>query len=348
MTLNKSPWQWAGLVALSAPLAWVFWLAGFPAALLVGPMLAGMALGAAGASITIPNWAFVWAQAVIGCLVAGTINASILASIAHDWINMLLAVSVTIAAAVLAAWLLARRGVVSGAAAAWGSSPGGAAAMTAMSQAYGVDMRFVAFMQYFRMFLVVISASGISKLLMGSGQGLPGPGLEMEFSAPLTPLLETMAVALGGAILGVRLRIPSGALVVPMAIGGALQASGLAEMTLPTWLLGSAYTALGWYIGLRFTRQVVAHVLRALPALTLSTLMLLGLCGVSAWFLTRFGGVDALSAYLATSPGGLDSIAIIAVGSHSDIPFIMALQTLRLFAVIACWPWLARLIARYA
>jgi hypothetical protein len=40
-----------------------------------------------------------------------------------------------------------------------------------------------------------------------------------------------------------------------------------------------------------------------------------------------------LTAYLATSPGGLDSVAIIAVGTHSDVSFVLAVQTLRLLVV---------------
>ena len=44
--------------------------------------------------------------------------------------------------------------------------------------------------------------------------------------------------------------------------------------------------------------------------------------------------IDALTAYLATSPGGLDSVAIIAVGSNADVPFVLALQTFRLLVVV--------------
>ena len=57
-------------------------------------------------------------------------------------------------------------------------------------------------------------------------------------------------------------------------------------------------------------------------------------------------GTDQLTAYLATSPGGLDTIAIIAVGSTADVPFVLAMQTLRLILVVVTGPPLARLIAR--
>jgi uncharacterized membrane protein AbrB (regulator of aidB expression) len=41
-------------------------------------------------------------------------------------------------------------------------------------------------------------------------------------------------------------------------------------------------------------------------------------------------------------------VTIIAIGSHADTPFVLAIQTLRLFVVILTGPPLAKLISRYA
>jgi hypothetical protein len=133
-----------------------------------------------------------------------------------------------------------------------------------------------------------------------------------------------------------------------MVIATTAHLTGAVVLTLPPWLLAIAYAGLGWYVGLGFNRDVIAHALRAMPQLILATLMLIGLCALSAWMLTFFLGTDALTAYLATSPGGLDSVTIIAIGSRADIPFVLALQTLRLFVVILTGPPIARLICRYA
>ena len=65
----------------------------------------------------------------------------------------------------------------------------------------------------------------------------------------------------------------------------------------------------------------------------------------ACWFLKSQGFP---AAYLATSPGGLDSVVLIAMSSEADIPFVVAVQTLRLFAVILIGPTIARLICRYA
>ena len=73
-----------------------------------------------------------------------------------------------------------------------------------------------------------------------------------------------------------------------------------------------------------------------------ATGLLIALCAALAWGLSAFFGVAPLSAYLATSPGGLDTIAVISSAGGTDMGLVMAMQTLRLFAVVACWPWVVR------
>ena len=53
-----------------------------------------------------------------------------------------------------------------------------------------------------------------------------------------------------------------------------------------------------------------------------------------AWALAALTGIDGLTAYLATTPGGIDSVAVMALGSGADAPLVLAVQMLRLFAVI--------------
>ena len=56
--------------------------------------------------------------------------------------------------------------------------------------------------------------------------------------------------------------------------------------------------------------------------------------------------IDGLTAYLATSPGGLDSVAIIATSTPVDVPFVMALQTVRLLLLLILGPWIASQVAK--
>jgi membrane AbrB-like protein len=118
-------------------------------------------------------------------------------------------------------------------------------------------------------------------------------------------------------------------------------------MQLPQWLLAVSYAAVGWSIGLNFTRPILRHATRALPQIIGSIIVLIAFCGGLAWLISHILGIDPLTAYLATSPGGMDSVAIIAAAAQNvDISFVMALQSARFLVVLLVGPSVARLVAR--
>ena len=124
-------------------------------------------------------------------------------------------------------------------------------------------------------------------------------------------------------------------------------AGGWLAIDLPRWLLAIAYALLGWHIGLGFRRDFLRQMSQALPVVVGASLCLMGLGGLLAWCLTHLAHIDALTAYLATSPGGLDSVAIIAASTPKvDLPFVLALQSVRLLFVIGLAPLLTRLVVR--
>ncbi|GBU18909.1 MULTISPECIES: AbrB family transcriptional regulator [Methylobacterium] len=336
---------WAALLAASGALTYALVLARFPAASLLGAMLCAIAFGAGGAGLTVHRVAFLAAQAVIGCLVAHAVTGETARTLLADGPVMLLVVLLTVAAGALVGLVLTRLRVLPGTTAAWGSSPGGAAAMVAMAEDYGSDPRLVAFMQYVRVVAVVLSAALVTRFLTDASAAPASPAGE---GGGAGSVLVTLAVALFGGLAGHRLRIPAGAQIGPMVIGSILHVSGLARMDLPDVLLEGSYALIGWYIGLRFTRETVRETLHALPGILAATFGVIVLCGFWALALTRILPIDPLTAFLATSPGGLDSVAIIAVGSTADVSFVLAVQTLRLFVVLITGPILARWIARAA
>ncbi|TXM65013.1 AbrB family transcriptional regulator [Methylobacterium sp. WL120] len=334
---------WAALIAASALLGFGLKLAQFPAALLLGPMVAAIVFGVRGAPLRMPKPAFQAAQAMIGCMVAHAITAEITKTLIADGPLILLVVGVTVLAGALVGLILTRLRVLPGTTAAWGSSPGGAAAMVAMAEEYGSDPRLVAFMQYVRVAAVVLSASLVARLLTDSATAGPPAAAE---AATFLPVLVTLAVAAVGAGVALWLRLPAGALIGPMLLGAALHATGVASITLPLPILELAYATIGWYVGLRFTRETLRATLHALPGILVATLAVILLCAGWALGLTHLLAIDFLTAFLATSPGGLDSVAIIAVGSKVDVSFVLAVQTLRLFVVLITGPLLAKWIAR--
>lgn len=339
--------QWLLLLLASLALGVGLQTCHIPAALLLGPMIVGVAMGLLGATVRIPTRLFIVAQAVLGCMIAQSLSPAILTPLLDDWPLVLLVLFATLAASGVSGWCLVRFSGLPGPTGAWGSSPGGASAMVAMAGDFGADVRLVAFMQYLRVLFVATAAAMVARIGLGDEAGHGSASL--EWFPPLDwRFLATLGIAVAGAWLGPRLRIPSGALLLPMIIGAALHSSGVMALQVPEWLLALAYTLIGWSVGLRFTRPIFLLALRTLPQMVASIVALMLFCGLLAWMLTRFLPVDLMTAYLATSPGGLDTVAIIAAGSRVDMSFVMAMQTLRLFTILLTGPAMARFISNRA
>jgi membrane AbrB-like protein len=242
---------------------------------------------------------------------------------------------------------MARARIFPGTTAIWGSSPGAASVMTLMSQSYGADMRLVAFMQYIRVVCCALVATLVARI-MGVTPTEAARAIIWFPDVSWVAVAATAAIAAGVSLVGARLRIPGGPMLLPLAVGMILQLTGLMPIVLPPWLLAISYAVIGWGIGMRFTPDVIAHAASTFPRVVISSLSLIAICGVFAAILVALTDIDPVSAYLATSPGGADSVAIIAASTKVDVPFVMTMQIARFLFVVITGPATARLLSRAA
>jgi uncharacterized protein len=343
--MNQLYPQWLLILAASAALgALLAWLR-LPAALLLGPMLAGIIVTAFGASARVPNAAFLVAQGIIGCMIAKMVPLTIAGELLGHWPVFIFGVLAVIGVSTFLGWVMIRMQVLPGAVVLWGTSPGAATAMIVMAEAYGADARLVAFMQYLRVAAVAAVASVVARV-WGLNPSQAGPHIVWFPPLAYPSLAATLALATVGPLLADKLQIRSGAFLLPLLAGLFLTHMGWLVIELPPWLLLLSYAVIGWSIGLRFTRPLLLHATKAFPRVLACMLILIALCGVLAGVLVVAAGVDPLTAYLATSPGGADSVAIIAASSNVDVPFVLAMQTTRLVAVIVLAPAITRYVTR--
>jgi len=337
--------QWTALIVLSVGIGAVLLWMHAPAALMLGPLVAGIVVASGGGKVRFPLPAFVLAQGIIGCMIARMMPLSILGDILSHWVLFTVGILSVVVACSLIGWLMTRLHLLPGTTALWGMSPGAASVMTIMAESYGADIRLVAFMQYLRVVGVAAVASLVAKMFGVSAAH--GPAAIVWFPpVAWLPLAETLALAIVGPLIARLLRIPAGAFLVPLVGGAVLTHLGWLTIELPTWLLAASYAFVGWNIGLRFTRPLLLHAARALPLIVGCTLLLIAICGAVAALMVVTAGIDPLTAYLATSPGGSDSIAIIAASTNVDVSFVMAMQTFRMITVMFLAPVLTRFIAK--
>jgi membrane AbrB-like protein len=315
-----------------------------PAALMLGPLLASMALATAGTRVKLPLAPFVFAQGMVGTMIAKMVPLSIVGDVVSHWFLFSMGVLSVIAVSSLLGWMMTRLRMLPGTTALWGTSPGAASVMTLMAEAYGADARLVAIMQYLRVLMVAAVAAAVARIF---GITPTHHAAEIVWFPPVAWLsfVETLALAIAGPLIARRLNIAAGAFLVPLVAGAMLSHFGLMQIEQPPWLMAGCYTLIGWNIGLRFTRPLLVHAAKAMPRILFCIFVMISLCGGVAAVLVMVAKVDPLTAYLATSPGGSDSIAIIAASSNVDVSFVMAMQTVRMIVVLILAPILTRFIA---
>ncbi len=320
---------------------------GFPAPHLFAALIVGLILSLGRISeAEMPPPLYLAAQAVTGVVLGTYVSFSSVTAVGANWVAVTAITVLTLAVSVGLGVLLARRGGMDAPTASLGMIAGGSAGIVATSEELGADVRLVAFMQYLRLVLVVLTAPLLVRYALhphvAGEYGAIGPK-EIEVEASFAAYLFCAAVAGLGASLALRLRLPAGALIGPLLLAAVLTGSGLVHRVTPPELpREAAFTLIGLYVGMRFTRATIARVGRLLPSVLAFVVALIVITGLLAWGLSLVTSIDVLDAYLATTPGGINAVLVVAFASGAHTGFVFAVQTLRLFVMVLAAPYLVR------
>lgn len=341
--------RWVALAGLSALLSAALLALHMPAAVLLGCMACALVFSLRGLRLAVPRRFFGWGQGLLGCLMAQSLHPDQLGQVLMHWPVFIGTTVLLIATSSALGWWLMRRQVMPGTTAVWGMAPGAASAMVVLAEEYGADVRLVAFMQYTRVVVVTVVAALVARAA-GAHAPASSPAWDAAAWAALgapAGLALTAALVLGGGWVARRFAVPGGSMVIPLVACVLVQLEWGLQPALPPALMALAYAAIGWSVGLRFTRDVLLHAVRALPRVLAAMLLLMGVGLASGAVLVLAMGLDPLSAYLATSPGGADSMAVIAATSAVETSFVMAMQLARFLLVLLTGPAISRWLARH-
>ncbi len=323
-------------------------LVGVPVAWLVGPMIAAVVLSLAGAPPQ-PSTAklFPVVQAVIGATLSASFTIDALKPLGEHWLPIGVSVVLVLAVSIGAGLVLTKVASLDIATASLGTIPGGASGMVAMSEELGGDARLVAFMQYARLVVVIVSIAVLARMVDTGGEPVnqqlaasDGPPMIARYG------LAVLVAGLGGW-LGVRFRLPAGALVGAMIVGlipGLLEIGPLAW---PGFVLSGAYLLLGSRVGSRFDRAIIRRLWALLPFALGFVVALIVICAGIGWGLHLATNLDVLTSLLATSPGGIDAATIAALDTGANVTMVVSIQMMRLLIMVLVGPFIIRrLVAR--
>jgi uncharacterized protein len=326
---------------------WLAGEAGLPSGYLFVALLAGLAYAlVAPGRLALPELGFRAGQAITGVALGTFLHTSTLTGLGTRWIPVVLVSAATLAVTIAAGLVLARVAQLDRPTASLGMVAGGASGIVAMADELGGDDRLVAFMQYLRVLVVTLLTPLLVPLAFGvhSHASVTGGG-------PLLGSLGGWALTIGagvaGAVLGPRLKLPAPALIGPLLLSAALTLSGLTgDVEVPPLAREVGFSLIGLQIGLGFERDTVRQIARLALPVAISIAALLLACFGLAWLLELTADVKLLDAYLATTPGGLYAVLPIAYGSGADTTFVLAVQGLRLFAMVLAAPVVVRWLIR--
>jgi uncharacterized protein len=312
----------AETLAIGAVGGTVFQLAGFPAGLVAGSILAAAVAALAGRPLMVPGGLTRVILVIVGIALGSVVTPDTLQGLGRYPLSIgILAVAVLCITLVTATYLRLVHGWQP-LSALLGASPGALAQVIALGAESGADVRGVVVVQTLR---VVILAVGIPLGLAVTG--LEGPTVTRAAAAihtTLPGLAILVAVSVASAFAFYRIGFSGGWLFGAMIGSAALNGSGLVEARLPWWLANSAMVAMGAVTGSRFARigfrLLLSYLLAALGSVTVAIAVASCFVLVAARVVTA-GPADLLVAF---SPGAQDTMMLLALALHLDPVFVGA------------------------
>jgi uncharacterized protein len=338
--------RWLGLGAALVAVAVGFERTGLPSPYLLAAFVVGIAYAlAARASLEVPGRAAVGAQGVVGVTAGSYLQRSTVGALGAHVVPILAVSVLTVALSVGAGLVLARFSRVDRATAAFGMIAGGAAGIIALSRELGADERLVAVVQYVRVLIIVAVTPVIAIGIFGMKRTVHGAASGSAWSAH--GVLYVAATLAAGLWVARATRLPGGTILGPMLVAAV---TSLVYRPLfapiPVVISDLAFAIIGLDVGLRFTSATLRGAGEMLPR---AVVVIFAMLLVSAGFgvgLAASTHVSMLDGYLATTPGGLTAVLALAVGGNTNATFIVSVQVIRTFLMLAAAPTIAGWLAR--
>jgi len=314
----------------------LFWLIGFPAAVLTGPAAAVSVATILGMPMLIPPLLRDGVFVVIGVTIGSTVTPEVIGT-AMAWPLSLFVLGVTLFVALkLGQTVLIRSFGFDRITALMSATPGHLSYVLSISADIAADVRRVALVQTVRVLLltllvpVLVSIWGVTGTAQLVDHGAIG-SLELAMTFP---------IAIAAGLLLKRLRIPAPLLIGAMIVSGIGHGANLSPGAIPSWLTVLAFVGMGSLIGTRFRGFGRHEVAAALSAGVVMTLVACAIAALGALVAAHFIGLSPAVLLLAFAPGGVEIMAALAVETGLEPAFVAAHHVFRLLVLGMLIPFL--------
>ena len=271
--------------AIAAGGGGLFALLGWPAAWLMGAMIAIAIAALAGLPVGLPPSLREVAFLLLGISMGSTVTPEGLAAM-HAWPGSIALLCVSVLSTLFVSALYLQR--VHGwdpVTARFAAMPGAFSSVVVIAATSSADLPRVVLAQSLRVFTLVALMPPLLAFLNDGGAGaaaIPGVG-----TSTLGELIAVFAASGGLAVAMNRLGIPAGTLLGAMTASAILHATGLVHGRFPSPLVIIGFVATGAVIGARFRGTSLATIVRTVPGAVASILLALaisaGIAALGAW-----------------------------------------------------------------
>lgn len=326
--------------ALAAGGGWAFAALGWPAAWLMGAMVAVAAAALAGLPVGLPAGPREIAFLLLGISMGSSLTPESIDAM-RAWPASIALLFASMAATMLiSAWYLRRVHGWDPITARFASMPGAFSAVAVIAATSNADLPRVILAQSLRVFTLVALMPPILALTAG-GASVPAMAMAAPDVNSLPEALGVLALSGGVAILLNRLNVPAGTLLGAMLASAALHASGLVHGRFPPPLVIAGFVATGAVIGARFRGTKLSTALRTLPGAAVSILLALLISAGFAELGSLVLGLGFGQLWLAYAPGAVEAMAAMALVLNLEPAFVGAHHILRILGLNLVGPlWL--------
>lgn len=350
---NKLPWLLLSIVVGLGGGA-VFDLLNIPVGWLVGPTLTVAALAASSRRPLppLPPRLRLLPQLILGSAIGLSLPPEAPALLLRHTLPIMVVLAATVFLGIVSGFLIGRWGNLDRSTAMMSSSPGGAAALVAISESLGADGLVVATLHYLRVFSIIslVPIASIYLVKLGGQGGMPSGSLlggaaamPLDTTAPATnPILFAALLVVGAlaAWLMGRAGLPANWLLGPVIVAAAARSVAFPAMAMPGPLMKGAMILIGVSIGAQVNVAQLKRMRRVLAAGIGLVCMLIAGCLLLSYMLHWMTGLDLATAILALTPGAIEVIIPTALELGADMTWVTALQVIRVFIMVFTFPWL--------
>ena len=333
-------------LTIAAVGGWIASLIGIPLPWMLGAIIATLIAAMLNAKITAPMAILAPMRATLGVLLGASITPELLERANELVVSLLFVPLYIIASTLVGLWFFTTFCKMTRAQGFFAAMPGGLYTVVLFAEDMGVDVKRIALIHALRVLLVVMTIPFLVYFFAQGDEPLVPRPQTWLIDVPLRDLVLLSAAGLIGWLVGVKSRIPGGAIIGPMICSAVLHITEITKASPPMEAVIIAQVVLGASIGCRFVgvdkRDVGASMLYSVGFVALMLLLTFAF----AWMVAFAIDVPFVSGVLAFAAGGLAEMSLVALSLRLDVGYVATLHVVRILLVMCFAPSVYKLLRK--